>query len=239
MIADMTFECMLVSRDVRILSLMVRLLDGLSIHTQVSMTITRALELLPRTTADLVIIDCDESDAHVDFFQEIWSTGKHKKPTIMAISSTGRSIPGAHVIVTKPLTYESGLRYIKIAYERMVHEYRRHARHVVMIPIHARDEQDRVTRGTVTDIGQRGVGLQLKDVVEVDQTLSFDLPLPGGSRAIHIESRVLWTRRYAEGSDPVAGCEFLRIPPVDSEILRDWLNARCKLNIKAHPLEIC
>src|SRR5206468_1193407 len=99
MIADMTFECLLISRDVGILSLMVRLLDGLSIHTQVSMTITRALELLPQTTADLVIIDCDESEAYLGFLQEIWSTNKNPKPTIMALSSAARSIAGAHVFV--------------------------------------------------------------------------------------------------------------------------------------------
>jgi hypothetical protein len=39
-----------------------------------------------------------------------------------------------------------------------------------------------------------------------------------------MQVRVLWARDYG-----AAGCEFLRIPPVDSDILRDWLKGKSQI----------
>lgn len=54
--------------------------------------------------------------------------------------------------------------------------------------------------------------------------LTFNLSLPNARRSIHVEARVLWSRDHG-----VAGCEFQRIPPVDLEILRNWLLNRCRI----------
>lgn len=76
---------------------------------------------------------------------------------------------------------------------------------------------------TVTDIGDGGVGLSRKEKLVTGDVLSFRLRLPG-AREILVQVRVLWTREYGR-----AGCEFLRIPPVDLVILHDWLKAKCQV----------
>jgi len=71
---------------------------------------------------------------------------------------------------------------------------------------------------TITDIGDGGVGLCSKKEFAIGEVLSFHLLLPGTERAIYIEARVQWSRNYG-----VLGCEYVRIPPVDLNILHDWL----------------
>ena len=85
-------------------------------------------------------------------------------------------------------------------------------------------ENSRSIPATVTDIGERGVGLSSKQKLIIGNVLSFSLSLAGTKRPIYIQARVLWTREYA-----TAGCEFLRVPPVDLDILRDWLKRKTRV----------
>jgi hypothetical protein len=65
------------------------------------------------------------------------------------------------------------------------------------------------------------VGLSSKEEFAIGDMLSFHLLLPGTERPIYIEARVQWARNYG-----AAGCEYLRIPPVDLNILHDWLKSK-------------
>ena len=76
----------------------------------------------------------------------------------------------------------------------------------------------------ITNIGDGGIGLSTKEEIALGDVLSAHILLPGARRTIYIEVRVLWTRPYG-----VAGCEFLRIPPVDLDILHDWLKRKCQI----------
>jgi hypothetical protein len=93
-----------------------------------------------------------------------------------------------------------------------------------MMPLAATDEANRTVPVTVTDIGDGGVGLNTKAQLTVGETLSIRLLLPGMKRDVYMQVRVLWTREYG-----AAGCEFLRIPPVDSDILHDWLKRKSQI----------
>jgi hypothetical protein len=50
------------------------------------------------------------------------------------------------------------------------------------------------------------------------------LLLPGTAKEISIQARVLWTAQCG-----AVGCKFVRIPPVDLDILQDWLKARTRV----------
>jgi hypothetical protein len=76
----------------------------------------------------------------------------------------------------------------------------------------------------VTDIGDGGVGLSTKEQLIMGDILSFRIPLPETKREILLNVRVLWTREYAR-----AGCEFVRIPPVDLMILHEWLKSKSQV----------
>jgi CheY-like chemotaxis protein len=218
----MAFECLLVTHDPAVFSTISRILRDLSIHTDVCLSSSKALNLLGKAGTDLIVIDWEE--ASPELLHELWKFGNWQKPTVIAISRQDRRVPGAHIVLRKPVTDDSGRRCLKVAYSRMLQEYRRHARYALMAPVNAMDDRNRTMPATVTDIGEGGVGLNSKEEFVLGDALSFRLLLPGTKRDINIQTRVLWTREFGR-----VGCEFLRIPPVDSSILHDWLKQRMQV----------
>lgn len=219
MTSDMAFECLLVSRDAAVVSIMNRLLSNLSISVNICLSSSKAFDQLSEGSTDLVIVDWEEDSA--EFLGRIRNSLGWQKPTVVAVSPNGCPGPGADVFLQKPVTVESGAKSLKAAYSRMLYDHRRHARYALMSPVSVADERNRSLEVTITDIGDGGVGLSTKQEFKVGDTLSFHLLLPGTNRAIYIQARVRWTRRYG-----AVGCEFLRIPRADLNILHDWLTSR-------------
>ena len=96
----------------------------------------------------------------------------------------------------------------------MLQDHRRHARYALAASVVATDDRKRTVPVTILDIGDGGVGLRSEEELISGSALSFRLLLPGARRDIHIQARVLWTRKFGR-----IGCEFIRIPPVDVNIL--------------------
>jgi hypothetical protein len=219
--SDMTFECLVVSRDLGLFANFERALRKLSISIQTCLSPSRDFDLLTeRSGTDLIVVDCDAEESK-ELLRKLWRSDKRHKPTVVAVSSCNSPAVIAHFVIDKPLTPESIERCLKSAYSRMLLEHRRVVRHVLMLPVTATFDDGRAVPVTVTDIGDGGVGLNAKDAFTVGDVLSFRLPLSGAPRQILIHARVSWTRAYGR-----AGCEFVRIPPVDLIILHDWLKAR-------------
>ena len=223
MTSDMAFECLLVSRDPSVVCTMNRLLGNLSISTNICLSSSKAFDQLSdgRST-DLIIVDWEDDSA--DLLHKIQQSGRWQKPIVVAVSAQDCRTPGAHVVLRKPVTDVSGAKSLKAAYSRMLYDYRRHTRYALMSSVMATDENNRSVDVTVTDIGDGGLGLSSKEEFAVGDVLSLRLLLPGSPRPIYIEARVQWTRNYG-----AAGCEYLRIPPVDLSILHDWLKSKTQI----------
>jgi CheY-like chemotaxis protein len=217
--SDMAFECLLVSRDPGVVYVMNRLLNNLSISTNVCLSSSRAFDQLSGGSTDLVIVDWEDDSA--EFLERARNLSGWQKLTVVAVSPTDRPVPGANVVLRKPVTDESGAKSLKVVYSRMLYDHRRHTRYALMRSASATDDHNRCVDVTILDIGDGGVGLSTKQEFTVGDTLSFRLLLPGTDRAIYIQARVQWTRHYG-----AVGCEFLRIPPVDLNILHDWLTSK-------------
>jgi len=225
MTPDMAFECLLVTHDPGVFSPVSRILRDLSICTDVCLSPSKAINLLSKGSTDLIVIDWEE-EASPDLLHEIWKSGNWQKPTIVAISSQDCHTPGVHIVLAKPVTDASGRKSLKAAYCRMLRDYRRHARCALMQSVIARDDQNQTVPVTIVDIGDGGVGMSGKVPFTIGDTLSFRLLLPSTTRDISIQARVLWTREFGR-----AGCEFLRIPPVDLSILYDWLSHKIQVKM--------
>ncbi len=223
MTPDMAFECLLVSSDPVVFGTMDRILRELSIRTNICLRSSRAFNLLAKGSNDLIVIDW-EGEASSELLHQIWKFDRMRKPTIVAISALDCPIPGAHVLLRKPVTAESGAKALRSAYFRMLQDHRVHARYPLMMSLTAIDEANQPVPVTVTDIGDGGVGLNTKVKLTIGDILSFRLLLPGENRDIYIQVRVLWNREYG-----AVGCEFLRIPPVDFDILRDWFKRKSQI----------
>jgi hypothetical protein len=65
------------------------------------------------------------------------------------------------------------------------------------------------------------VGLALDEKLPIGTILFFAVPLAGVKCEIHVQARLLWTREYG-----VAGCQFVRVPPGDLQVLYAWLESR-------------
>jgi hypothetical protein len=217
MTTDMAFECLLVCRDPTVFTTINRILRNLSICMNICLSPSKAFKVLSEGSADLIVIDW-EGEASSELLHEIWQWDRWRKPTIVAISAQDCALPGVHVVLRRPVTDESGLKSLKIAYSRMLHDHRRCARHALTMSLIATDDSDRRVPLTLTNIGQGGVGLSTKEKLMIGDELSFRLLLPGEKKDISVQARVLWTREYG-----AVGCEFLCIPPVDLNILHDWL----------------
>jgi hypothetical protein len=222
MTPDMAFECLLVSRDPGVVCVMNKLLDNLSIQTNLCLSSSKAFDQLSSGSTDLIILDWEEGSA--DLLHKIQVSRKWQKPTVVAVSPMDRHVPGAHVVLQKPVTTESGAKSLKAAYSRMLYDHRRHVRYSLMSRVCVTEEGGQSVEVTITDIGDGGIGLSTKYNFAVGDVLSFHLLLPGTQRPIHIQARVQWTRHYG-----AVGCEFLRIPPVDLNILHDWLKSKTQI----------
>ncbi len=219
----MAFECLLVTHDPGVFGPVSRILRDMSVNIDVCLSSSRAVGLVSKSSTDLIVIDW-EHEASSSLLAEIWKLGNWQKPTIVAVSSQDCRRLGVHIFLAKPVTDESGRRSLKNAYCRMLQDYRRHARYALMASITVLDDRNRTVPVTIMDIGDGGVGLISKELFFIGDILSFRLPLPGVDRDISIQARVLWTRDYGR-----IGCEFLRIPPVDLNILHDWLKQKIQV----------
>jgi hypothetical protein len=220
MTPEMAFECLLISRDPAVYCTINKVLRNFSISVDHSLSSSKACDVIGKRTHDLVVIDW-EGKPSTEFLHAIWSLHNKRKPTLLAIADEGSSVPGVHLTLRKPVTIESGTAFLKNAYSRMLLDHRLHARYAIMTSVLATDGNNREFSVKVTDIGDRGVGLNSKVELTIGDTLFFALKLADTARAINVQVRVVWTREYG-----MAGCEFLNIPPVDRDILRDWLKAK-------------
>jgi len=123
----MTFECLLVSRNPVVIGTLYRTLQDLSISTRICLHSSKALNALADGGADLVVIDW-EDEVSTQLLQRIWKKGLRQKPTVVAIAEQESWIPGAHIVLRKPVTPESTAKSLRDAYSRMLLDYRRHAR---------------------------------------------------------------------------------------------------------------
>ncbi len=223
MTPEMAFECLFVSHDPALYSTINRVLRNFSISVDHCLSSSKACDVVMQGSHDLVVIDW-EGDSSSELLHTIWNLQKKRKPTMLAISDQDKPMPGVHLTLRKPVTIQSGTESVRAAYSRMLLDYRLNARYAVMTPVTATDENGRSISLTVADIGDGGVGLNCKQKLEVEDVLSFSLQLTKTPMPIHIQARVVWTREYG-----TAGCEFVSIPPVDREILRDWLKAKTRV----------
>ena len=224
MTPQLEFECLLVSYDSALHRILIQILREFAISSDSCVNSAQASKALRKGSHDLLVVDWAGNESH-NLLREIWNNPSSRKPTVLAVSQTDNLLPGVHAIIRKPVTIEAARATFQIAYSRMLMDYRLHARFPVMRSLVVRDDANTEIQVIVTDIGDGGVGLSSKEAIHVGSQLSFSLDLPDAKKSIFIQARVIWTRSYG-----TAGCEFVRIPPVDHNVLRDWLKQ--KLQVK-------
>jgi hypothetical protein len=223
MTPEMAFECLLVSDDPAVLTTMDPILHDLSISTNVCRSPLRTGSWPGEASADLFVIDL-EAVGSAELLRHLRELQHRRKPTLLALSGTDCSVPDVHVILRKPVTPESGSRSLRVAYSKMLQDFRKHTRFALMTPVIASDERNRTYCLTVTNIGAGGVGLVAGEKIEVGSVLSFQIKLPELESELSVRARVLWNRESG-----IAGCEFVHMPVFDAQLLHAWLESRYRI----------
>jgi CheY-like chemotaxis protein len=222
MTADKAFECLLVSRDPDVVSVMNKLLGDFAISTKVIPTSATAVDYLAEGSTDLVIVDWQKDYSEV--LRHINRSGQLQKPVAMVVSDLPNPVPGTYSLLRKPVTVESGAQSLKQVYSQLLQDYRRHTRYALLNSLIARNQYGRSVPVIVLNIGEAGVGLSTVEFLSPGDVLSLSLPLPGNDVPIAIEARVLWVRQYG-----AAGCGFVSIPQADRRRLDDWMKQKCQV----------
>jgi hypothetical protein len=215
MTPEMQFECLLVCRDSAVYSVLQRVLHDFSISVEHCLSSSTAQAALAGGGHDIVVVDCDGA-ASLEFVTQ--TMHNRKKPTVVAVLADGTHPSAVHFTVRKPLTIDSARTCLKSAHARMLLEYRLHTRYALLAHVTATDENSRPFSVTVTDVGHRGIGIKTGQQLAVGSVFSLSLPLPELESPLHMQVRVVWTRNYG-----TAGCELVSMPPVDGDVLRNWL----------------
>ncbi|HEY1676595.1 MAG TPA: PilZ domain-containing protein [Candidatus Sulfotelmatobacter sp.] len=224
MTPEMTFECLLVSKDPEIFGTLHRILRDLSIRTRICLTAANASELLMEGRTDLLVIDWGGESCGELLLSADGICAEGRKPIVVAVAADERAIPSSAAILRKPLTQDAGTRCLHSAYSKMVRDLRRQIRVPVMTSSVATDLRQRPLPVKILNLGDGGVGLICSQDLAAGDILSFSVSLPGLRKEVSVEARVLWTQPNA-----TAGCEFVRISHSDLEVMLDWLRSRCQI----------
>lgn len=232
MTPEMSFDCLLVSDDPAVVCTIDPILQELSICTSSCPDPSKAAGILGQVSTDLVIVDLDK-DNSMDLVNRICALQNQQKPTMVAVSAKDQAIPGVHILLRKPVTHESGLNSLRLAYSRMLQDFRKHTRFALMMSVMAVDESERKIPIIVTNIGQGGFGFTTKERVKTGEILAMQIPLPGLGREIYIRARVVWTRDYG-----ASGCAFVHLSPFDGQLLNAWLESKYRIKKPLIPVEV-
>lgn len=221
MTIDMAFECLLVSEDWNVVTLIKGLLTDLSISTAVCPTPSKALDHLSYGSTDLLIVDWQTNSP--ELLEQVNRSNQFHKTTVIVLAEglTSCAMAGTHSFLRKPITQESGARSLKQAYSKLLQEYRRYTRYALMESVVAKNKDGHSLCLTVTNIGEGGIGVITQRLLLKGEPLSFSLLLPGTDVPIKIQANVLWMRQYG-----AAGCEFAHLSDGDYWRLHEWLEQK-------------
>jgi hypothetical protein len=222
MTSDTAFEYLLTSRNPGVVCILDRLLGNLSIGADICLSVSQALDQFSQGSIDLTVVDWDDDTA--DLLRGMRKSDRWHKPAVVAVSPRDYPVSGAHAVLHKPVTQESGAVSLRVAYSRRLCHYRRRTRYALMSSVPTSYDDDRSVDITITDIGDGGFGFVSKEEVLLGDVSRLRIQSPGAERPISIEARVRWTRTYGD-----AGCECPQIPLTDLGILDDWLKSKAQI----------
>lgn len=99
--SEMAFECLLVSPDPALFTVMDGVLKDFSISTKVCPNTSNAPRLLAEGSTDLVVIDL-EGEKSSELLGQIRAARKWQKPTVLAVSAKNCVAPGVDVLFASP-----------------------------------------------------------------------------------------------------------------------------------------
>jgi hypothetical protein len=155
MTSDTAFEYLLIPRNPGVVCVLDRFLGNLSIGVHIC--VSQTLDQVAPGSIDPIVVDWDDDTA--DLLHGMRTSDRWHKPSAVAVSPPDYPVSGAHVVLPKPVTEESGAISLRVGYSRrLCHYRRRRTRYVLMGSVPTSYHDDRSVDITIADIGDGGVG---------------------------------------------------------------------------------
>ena len=219
-------KVMLVSRDTTTADILCQRMEQMAVHVEVCADIDSAAGKLCHAKFEAVMIDFDDSAKALELVRKTHEMTSHKKAVVVAILNGSDEMPGAFragasFALVKPLRPEILSHTLKASYPLMVREMRRYYRHSFQIPVRIATAQRTDFVAETVNMSEGGMAILSPLPMQVGESVSIHLVLPGLQCEMQISATVCWTRE--EGR---VGLEFVQVPATESAGLQSWLSDR-------------
>ena len=175
MTSDTALEYLLIPRSPGVVCILDRFLGNLSIGVQIC--VSQTLDQFAPGSIDPIVVDWDDDTA--DLLRGMRKSDRWHKPSAAAVFPRDYPVSGAHVVLPKPVTQESGAISLRVGYSRrLCHYRRRRPRYALMRSVPTGYHDDRSVDVTITDIGHGGFGFVGQEEVLWAMFRAFVSPSP-------------------------------------------------------------
>jgi DNA-binding NarL/FixJ family response regulator len=224
----MALQALVLSRDTETVRVMRAALNDLSITCEASMLPERATELLAKRKFDAVVVDCDDVEGAPEVLRELRKSPSNKRAMAFAVVNGTTTVKdafemGANFVLDKPLTAERAMRSLRAAHGLMKREHRRYFRTRVEAEVQLITPGGQQLRGTITNLSEGGVALQMSEVgtaltaLKTSVIVKLRFALPGRCR-LEAKGEVI---RADSGRG--VGLRFLHLEQKMQRELEQWL----------------
>jgi hypothetical protein len=226
-----TISGLIFSRDREVLCTLNRTFHEFHITAEVCLQPRSVSELLKSKRFDVIVLDFAESEART-LLRQLRQPSLARCSQVLAIvngpDQTANALEEkASMTLQRPLKSEFAARCVRSLYGTVLQERRATFRHALQVGVNLQLEDGGVTRATLQNISEGGMGVKSLESIAPGTKISCDVPLPVG--IVHVFGQVAWV-----GAAGQLGIQFIYIAPVEFLRMREWLMSKFEAKFKQH-----
>jgi hypothetical protein len=221
----MTLSALLVVADETSASLLRRVLEELSIRTELSPDFARASIRLAQERFDVLVIDAERLPDAVNLMRETRTSRLNEGTLAVAVVPSQDSIRelfslGVNFVLYKPLAYDRALSSLRAARSVM----RKEKRKSVRTSVHAHATVDYATvehdKATLVNLAEDGMSVMFGKKLPPTSKVYFQFKLPGQTSSVRLSGIVVWQEWNGRG-----GVQFVDVPKASRRLISEYLGA--------------
>jgi DNA-binding response OmpR family regulator len=221
----MNLDCLVLSRDPKVVSVLRPAMEKLSIKLKLSPDGHSGHQLLISEKYDGVVVDCDDLQDGLNILQGVRKAASNQNSVAFAIvngaTTASRAFElGANFVLQKPVEAINAVRCLSAALGLMIRERRRYFRVPVEMSVTLFFGKNEQIKTSATNLSEGGMAIQLKGRPFRNSISKVQFTLLGTNNSIETRAGLAW----ADGNGR-AGIKFLEVPQMCREHLERWLSS--------------
>ena len=184
---------------------------------------SRFLDLVSQEPFDLLLVDCDGSDADKQLIATLRQRSANREAVFMIAAppevAGELAAVGASVVLTKPVNLRMVKQYLQDAMRVIFQRQRFYARYPVDMDVAVKFPKK--LQGKGVNIGEGGIAVQLPEKIEVapDEFVHISLAFPASDEKFEASAKLAWMN-----NDLQAAFVFAGLTAAESARLAAWLH---------------